>query len=125
MPVIAGDVMAVKTVTFYPGNAELGLHTHMAVVELLRRSTGEPLAVMDGRLITEMRTAAVSAVALDALGSGEIRSLGILGSGVQARAHMQALCKVRPSLKDIRIWSRTPANAESLAAEYRRACGHD
>jgi len=56
MPVIAGDYLGVKTVTFYPGNAELGLHTHMAVVELLRRATGEPLAVMDGRLITEMRT---------------------------------------------------------------------
>src|SRR5579863_4520318 len=63
MPVVHGDVMGVKTVTFYPGNAELGLHTHMAVVELLRRATGEPLALMDGRLITEMRTAAVSAVA--------------------------------------------------------------
>ena len=117
MPVVAGDVMAVKTVTFYPGNDELGLHTHMAVVELLRRSTGEPLAVMDGRLITEMRTAAVSAVALDALGPAAGRSLGILGSGVQARSHMRALRLVRPSLNDIRVWSRNPANAERLAAE--------
>ncbi|MDR3724971.1 MAG: ornithine cyclodeaminase family protein [Terracidiphilus sp.] len=117
MPVVAGDVMAVKTVTFFPGNDELGLHTHMAVVELLRRSTGEPLAVMDGRLITEMRTAAVSAVALDALAAPDVCSLGILGSGVQARAHIQALRLVRPSLTDIRIWSRTPANAERLAAE--------
>jgi thiomorpholine-carboxylate dehydrogenase len=117
MPVIAGDMMAVKTVTFYPGNDELGLHTHMAIVELLRRATGEPLAVMDGRLITEMRTAAVSAVALDALGARDVGSLGILGSGVQARAHIQALRVVRPSLKEIRIWSRTPANAERLAAE--------
>ena len=117
MPVVAGDVMAVKTVTFYPGNDELGLHTHMAVVELLRRSTGEPLAVMDGRLITEMRTAAVSAVALDALGPAAVRSLGILGSGVQARSHMRALRLVRPSLNDIRVWSRNPANAERLAAE--------
>jgi len=117
MPVIAGDVMAVKTVTFYPGNDELGLHTHMAIVELLRRSTGEPLAVMDGRLITEMRTAAVSAVALDALGAANVQSLGILGSGVQARAHIRALRVVRPSLTEIRIWSRTPANAERLASE--------
>jgi ornithine cyclodeaminase/alanine dehydrogenase-like protein (mu-crystallin family) len=117
MPVIAGDVMAVKTVTFYPGNDELGLHTHMAMVELLRRSTGEPLALMGGRLITEMRTAAVSAVALDALGAPGVRSLGILGSGVQARAHIEALRLVRPSLGDIRIWSRTPANAERLAAQ--------
>jgi len=73
MPVISGEVMGVKTVTSYPGNAELGLHTHMAVVELLRRSTGEPLALMDGRLITEMRTAAVSAVALDMLAPGHRR----------------------------------------------------
>jgi thiomorpholine-carboxylate dehydrogenase len=84
---------------------------------LLRRATGEPLAVMDGRLITEMRTAAVSAVALDALGAADVQSLGILGSGVQARAHIQALRVVRPSLKEIRIWSRTPANAERLASE--------
>jgi thiomorpholine-carboxylate dehydrogenase len=117
MPVIAGDFMAVKTVTFYPGNAEQGLHTHMAIVELLRRATGEPLALMDGRLITEMRTAAASAVALDALGAQSVASLGILGSGVQARSHLAALRHVRPGLTDIRIWSRTPANAQRLADE--------
>jgi ornithine cyclodeaminase/alanine dehydrogenase-like protein (mu-crystallin family) len=117
MPVIAGEVMGVKTVTFYPGNAELGLHTHMAVIELLRRSTGEPLAVMDGRVITEMRTASVSAVALAALAPPAASSLGILGSGVQARSHIQALKLAGPRLKDVRIWSRTAANAERLAAE--------
>jgi thiomorpholine-carboxylate dehydrogenase len=117
MPVIAGDVMGVKTVTFYPGNADAGLHTHMAVVELLSRSTGEPLAVMDGRVITEMRTAAVSAVALDALAQKDAGSLGILGSGVQARSHIEAIRLVRPALKDIRIWSRTAANAQRLADE--------
>jgi thiomorpholine-carboxylate dehydrogenase len=117
MPVIAGDAMGVKTVTFYPGNAETGLHTHMAVIELLRRSTGEPLALMDGRAITEMRTAAVSAVAVSALALPAASSLGILGSGVQARSHIQALRLVRPALKDIRIWSRTQANAERLAEE--------
>jgi len=104
-------------VTFYPGNAELGLHTHMAVVELIRRSTGEPLAVMDGRLITEMRTAAVSAVALDALAPAAATSLGILGSGVQARSHIEAFRRVRPALNEIRVWSRTTANAERLAEE--------
>jgi ornithine cyclodeaminase/alanine dehydrogenase-like protein (mu-crystallin family) len=117
MPVIAGDVMGVKTVTFYPGNAEAGLHTHMAVIELLRRSTGEPLAVMDGRAITEMRTAAVSAVAVAALAPPAASSLGILGSGVQARSHIRALRLARPALKDIRIWSRTQAHAERLAEE--------
>jgi thiomorpholine-carboxylate dehydrogenase len=122
MPVIAGDVMAVKTVTFYPGNADLGVPTHMAVIELLSRATGQPLAVMDGRLVTEMRTAAVSAVALDALAPPNVltpgvSSLGILGSGVQARSHLEALRMVRPTLKEIHIWSRTAANAQKLAEE--------
>lgn len=117
MPVVAGDVMAVKTVTFYPGNAVLGLPTHMAMIELLSCLTGEPLAVMDGRLVTEMRTAAVSAVALQTLASHEVRSLGILGSGVQARSHIEVLKLVRPALDDIRIWSRTAAHAERLAAQ--------
>jgi thiomorpholine-carboxylate dehydrogenase len=117
MPVIAGDMMGVKTVTFFPGNSDAGLPTHMAVIELLRRSTGEPLAVMDGRLITEMRTAAVSSVAVEALAPKQATSLGILGSGVQARSHIAALRIAHPNLKDIRIWSRTAANAEQLAAD--------
>ncbi len=123
MPAIAGDVMGVKTVTFYPGNVELGLDTHMAVIELLSRATGEPLAVMDGRLITEMRTAAVSALALDALAPQSATSLGILGSGVQARSHIQAFRLLRPALNDIRIWSRTPANAQRLVEEMGRESG--
>jgi ornithine cyclodeaminase/alanine dehydrogenase-like protein (mu-crystallin family) len=88
----------------------------MAIIELLRRSTGEPLAVMDGRLITEMRTAAVSAVALAALLPTQASSLGILGSGVQARSHLDAFRLVH-AFTDIRIWSRTMSHAERLAAE--------
>jgi ornithine cyclodeaminase/alanine dehydrogenase-like protein (mu-crystallin family) len=121
MPVIAGDVMGVKAVTFFAGNTELGLHTHMATITLLSRATGEPLAIMDGRLITEMRTAAVSAVALEALAPALFPSapvsLGIVGSGVQARSHLTALRMVCPTLRDIRIWSRNRTNAERLAAE--------
>jgi thiomorpholine-carboxylate dehydrogenase len=121
MPVVAGDLMAVKTVTFYPGNDEFSLPTHMAVIELLRRATGEPLALMDGRLITEMRTAAVSAVAFAALSPLHFQSapssFGILGSGVQAHAHIQALRTVWPGLSEVRIASRNPDNAAKLAAE--------
>ena len=121
MPVVAGDYMGVKTVTWYPGNDELGLHTHMAIVELLSRKTGEPLAVMDGRLITEMRTAAVSAIAYAALAplrfDAAPKSFGILGSGVQARAHIEALKHVWPEMGEIRVWSRNPANANRLARE--------
>ena len=119
MPVVAGDVMGVKTVTFFAGNSELGLHTHMAIVELLSRTTGEPLAVMDGRLITEMRTAAASAVAFGALSSLHFNrpptSLGIFGAGVQARAHVEALRHVWPELRDIRICSRSAQNSNRLA----------
>ena len=121
MPVIHGDVMGVKTVTFYPGNAERGIPTHMAIIELLDRATGEPLAVMDGRLITEMRTAAVSAVAFAALAplhfDSPPQSFGIIGSGVQARAHIHALRLVWPAMREIRVWSPTRAHAEQCAAE--------
>ena len=63
MPAVYGTVMGAKMVAFYPGNAGLEKHTHMAMIQLFRADTGEPLVTMDGRLITEMRTAAVSAVA--------------------------------------------------------------
>ncbi len=117
MPVIAGKFMAVKTVTFFPGNK--GLPTHLAIIELLDRATGEPLAVMDGRLITEMRTAAASAVAVESL-APDAKSLGILGSGVQARSHIEALRLIQPVFREpnsIRIWSRNPDNAAVLANE--------
>jgi thiomorpholine-carboxylate dehydrogenase len=116
MPAVYGGVMGGKMVTFYPGNAALQKHTHMAMIQLFRSDTGEPLAVMDGRLITEMRTAAVSAVAVDRLASPEAGVLGILGSGVQARSHVQALSRVR-RFREIRVWSRTEENARRFAGE--------
>lgn len=119
MPVIAGEFLAVKTVTFYPGNAVGPVPTHQATIELLDRATGQPLAVLDGRLITEMRTAAVSAVAVAAL-AVEAKTLGILGSGVQARAHVEALRHVLPVFRGagrVRLWSRNEAKAAGLAAD--------
>ena len=116
MPAVYGGVMGAKMVTFYPGNAALKKHTHMAMIQLFRSDTGEPLAVMDGRLITEMRTAAVSAVAVDRLASPDAGVLGILGSGVQARSHVQALSRVR-RFREIRVWSRTEENARKFAGE--------
>ena len=121
MPVVSGDVMGMKSVTFYPGNDELGLHTHMAIIELINRETGEPLALMDGRLITEMRTAAVSAAAFSGIAplhfASAPTSFGIIGSGVQARAHIAALRHVWPEMRDILISSRNAENADRLAGE--------
>ena len=115
MPALA-EGLGVKLVTFYPGNAERGLPTHMATILLFDPETGAPLAVMDGRLITEMRTAAASAVATRLLAPKDARVLAILGSGVQARSHVEALKLVR-DFAEIRVWSRTPAHAERFAAE--------
>jgi ornithine cyclodeaminase/alanine dehydrogenase-like protein (mu-crystallin family) len=116
MPAVYGDVMGAKMVTFYPANADKGMHTHQALIQLFRADTGEPVAIMDGRLITEMRTAAVSAVAVDLLASADAKVLGILGSGVQARSHVQALSRVR-KFEEIRVWSRTEGNARRFAEE--------
>jgi ornithine cyclodeaminase/alanine dehydrogenase-like protein (mu-crystallin family) len=116
MPAVYGDVMGAKMVTFYPGNAELSQHTHQATIQLFRSDTGEPLATMDGRLITEMRTAAVSAVAVDVLASRDAKTLAILGSGVQARAHVSALSRVR-AFEEMRVWSRSPHHARQFATE--------
>ena len=118
MPAVAEDAMGVKLVSFYPGNAGTGVPTHLAMVLLFRPDTGEPLAVMDGRLITEMRTAAVSAAATQRLASPDSRVLALLGSGVQARAHLQALRLVR-RFEEVRVWSRTAGHAERFADEHQ------
>ena len=91
MPAVWGDVMGAKLVNVFPRNAQFGLPTHLALIALFSARNGELLAVMDGRLITEMRTAAVSAIATDVLAAKDARVLAILGSGVQARAHWRAL----------------------------------
>ena len=116
MPAVYGGVMGAKLVTLYPGNAGTALPTHQGIIALLRATTGEPLAMMDGRLITEMRTAAVTAVAVKHLSKPDAKVLAILGSGVQARAHFTALRCVR-QFEDVRVWSRNAANATVFADE--------
>jgi thiomorpholine-carboxylate dehydrogenase len=116
MSAVYGPVMGAKMVTFYPRNVDKGKHTHLAMIQLFRSDTGEPLALLDGRLITEMRTAAVSAVATDLLASRDAKVLAILGSGVQARSHVRALSQVR-SFKEVRTWSRSKDHAQAFADE--------
>ena len=108
-----GGALGAKLVTFYPDNQ--GVPTHHAVIVLFRPETGEPLVTMDGRLITEMRTAAVSAVATKCLARPEASVLGMLGAGVQARSHLEALRLVR-TFREIRVWS--PRNARAFAKEF-------
>jgi ornithine cyclodeaminase/alanine dehydrogenase-like protein (mu-crystallin family) len=112
MPAYAG-AMGAKLVTFYPQN--VGIHTHHALIVMFKAETGEPLAVLDGRLITEMRTAAASAVATQRLARRDAAVLGILGSGVQAGSHLAALRHVR-EFKEVRLWS--PRNAPAFAKRH-------
>ena len=109
----SGGALGAKLVTFYPHNK--GVHTHHAMVLLFRPETGEPLVTMDGRLITEMRTAAVSAVATNALARADASVLAILGSGVQARSHLEAMRIVR-KFREVRVWS--PRNADNFAQQF-------
>jgi thiomorpholine-carboxylate dehydrogenase len=116
MPAVCADVMGAKLVTMFPGNTSRNLHTHLATILLFDSTTGESLAVMDGRLITEMRTAAVSAIATDLLAPAGARVLSIFGSGVQARSHLQTLRTLR-RFDEVRVWSRTREHARRFAEE--------
>ncbi|MGA8026294.1 MAG: ornithine cyclodeaminase family protein, partial [Bryobacteraceae bacterium] len=116
MPAVYGGVMGSKLVTVFPGNAARKLPTHNAVIQLFRTETGEPLAVLGGRVITALRTAAVSALATRELSANRAHILAILGSGVQARAHYRALSLVR-TFDETRVWSRTPRHAAQFAEE--------
>jgi ornithine cyclodeaminase/alanine dehydrogenase-like protein (mu-crystallin family) len=108
-----GGALGAKLVTFYPNNKSVP--THHAMILLFRPDTGEPLVTMDGRLITEMRTAAASAVATDALARPDALILAILGSGVQARSHLEALRIVR-KFGEVRVWS--PRNSSEFARQH-------
>jgi len=118
MPALTPEGLGLKIVTFYPKNVERALPTHMATISLVDPETGAPLAVMDGRLITEMRTAAVSAVATNLLASPDAKIFAILGSGVQAHSHAGALRLVR-RFQEVRVWSPTCEHAKRFAKEIR------
>src|SRR5215218_5755134 len=113
MPAYTGASLGVKLVAFYPQNQ--GIPTHHATILLFKPETGEPLVSMDGRLITEVRTAAVSAVATKYLAQPDASVLAIIGSGVQARSHLEALSLVR-RFEDVRVWS--PRHAAAFAEEH-------
>jgi ornithine cyclodeaminase/alanine dehydrogenase-like protein (mu-crystallin family) len=113
MPAYTGAALGTKLVAFYPHNT--GVPTHHATILLLKPETGEPLVTMDGRLITEVRTAAVSAVATQHLASPDASVLAIIGSGVQAHSHLEALRLVR-NFREVRVWS--PRRAAAFAKEH-------
>jgi alanine dehydrogenase len=125
MPAHLEAGLGAKLVTVFEANAARGLPTHQAVIVLFDSETGALLAVLDGRYITEARTAAVSAVAVRRLARKDARRLAILGSGVQAGSHLEALRLVR-DFSDTRCWSPTPEHLAAFVsrhAEVRAAAG--
>ena len=118
MPTYVSSLPALgaKLVTVCHGNANLGLGTHQAIIVMLNPETGVTEAILDGRYITEVRTAAVSAVSTRRLARKDAQVLGIVGSGVQARSHCKALGLVR-RFREVRAWSPNPERLREFAAE--------
>jgi alanine dehydrogenase len=114
--VTAPPQMGAKLVTVFGDNHARGLPSHLATILLFDPDTGALVSVMDGRYITEARTAAVSAVSAKALARPEASRLAILGSGVQARSHLEALAEVR-ALADVRVWSPQARSRERFVTE--------
>src|SRR4051812_749450 len=108
---------ALKAVCIFPDNPRRGLDAHQGGVLLYDGETGQLRAVLDGSAITAIRTAAVSVVATRALAREDAGELAVLGAGVQARAHLDALAHAMPGLRRARVYSRTAAHAERLCAD--------
>ena len=122
-----GAALGAKLVTVFGGNAARGLHSHLASILLLDPETGALLALLDGRYITEARTAAVSAVSSRLLARPTAKSLAIIGTGVQARSHLDALSRVH-QLRQVTVWSPNKERRGRLVADAmatRSASGAD
>lgn len=117
-----GAAFGLKAVCIMPGNPARGLDAHQGIVTLFDGQTGQPTAILDASAITERRTAAVTAVATEALARRDARVLAILGAGVQARSHLEALAPVR-AFEQVRIYSPTQAHARRLAQDGAALAG--
>ena len=109
-------MFALKAICLIPGNPARGLDAHQGIVTLFDGETGVPTAILDASAVTEIRTAAVTAVATRELARKDARALAILGAGVQARSHLKALLKVRP-FDHVRIYAPTEEHAQAVVDE--------
>jgi ornithine cyclodeaminase len=119
-PQTDGAALGAKLVTVFGGNAAQGLHSHLASIMLLDPQTGALMALLDGRYITEARTAAVSAVSSRLLASKNAQSLAIIGTGVQARSHLDALSRVH-RLRQVTVWSPNKLHRDAFVEEAKSA----
>jgi ornithine cyclodeaminase len=123
MPAFLPDAPALgtKLVTVVGTNPAVGLPSHLATIVLLDPATGALVALIDGRFVTEARTAAVSAVSTRLLARPEAGRLAIIGSGVQARSHLEAIACVR-LLKEVKVWSPSADRRHRFVDEMRAHC---
>jgi len=112
------QALAVKVVSLFDGNRARGLARIQAAVLVLEPDTGRPMALLEGATLTGIRTAAASGAATDLLARPESRTLAVLGAGVQARTHIEAMCAVRP-IDEIRVYGRTASRVEKLLHELQ------
>jgi alanine dehydrogenase len=111
--------LVTKLVSLFPRNAGSALPTHQAVIVVFDSATGAPVALLDGTVITAVRTGACSALSARLLAREDASLLAVLGTGVQARSHARAMVRVRP-IREIRVAGRDGTRAEALATELRK-----
>jgi|SRR5213594_821874 ornithine cyclodeaminase/alanine dehydrogenase len=116
------NALGMKVITYFQDNPKRGLPAILATIMLFSVETGKMIAVMDGSYITAIRTACASAMATRALANRETPVLGILGAGVQARAHIQALSRVR-KLQQIKIYSPSGISATKIRKDMESDVG--
>ena len=113
----ADQTLAVKVVSLFDGNQARGLARIQAAVVVLEPDTGRPIALLDGAMLTAIRTAAASGAATDLLARRNCRTVALFGAGVQAITHLFAMCAVRP-IEKIFVCGRTPSKVAALIAEF-------
>jgi ornithine cyclodeaminase len=112
------ESFGIKLVSLFPGNVAAGLSSHMGLVILYEGKHGKPVAIMDGSVVTAIRTAAASAVATDALARRDATTLAILGTGEQAESHLRAIPVVR-AINKVRVWGRNPDHVRGFIDNHR------
>ncbi|MGH8894315.1 MAG: ornithine cyclodeaminase family protein [Actinomycetes bacterium] len=119
MPAADDTAVGVKLLMVLPGNQAAGLPAIQGCYVLSDRRSGAPLALLDGAALTRIRTPAVSALATRALARTDVERLAVFGTGVQARAHVDAMLWARPSVVRVEVVGRTRERADRLVADLR------
>lgn len=113
----SAPAIGAKVISVFPGNHGTAFDSHQGAVLLFNASNGSLEAILDATAITSIRTAAVSALATKLLAREDANDLAIIGSGVQARMHLEAIPLVR-NIDRVRIWSRNKNNARALRDRF-------